>query len=99
MVYGDVITMNSSSADYICVSVVNNYFKLKVSVEDYSYDTLIKYEEIDSSWIHLELGQKMNVWYFNVNGETQTIETPGDIPNEICHEYFYTGSRDVSSEF
>lgn len=79
----------------LSVDINNDIIKLKVKLDDYFDEISIKFELIDSSWIHLEVKQQLNTWTIEVNGEKQTLIMPNDIPIELCTGHFYIGHFEV----
>lgn len=94
---GNLILIKSIIADYnmLSVDINNDIIKLKIKLDDYLDETSIKFELIDSSWIHLEIKQQLNTWTMEVNGEKRTLIMPYDMPNELCTGHFDIGHFEV----
>lgn len=94
---GNLISIKSVIADdnILTVDINNDIIKLKIKLDDYFDEISIKFELIDSSWIHLEIKQKLNMWTMEVNGEEQTLIMPDDMSIELCTGHFYIGNFEV----
>lgn len=93
---GDLLLIKNTLNNYMLIQIVNNIIKLKVKLDDYFDETSIKIEEIDSSWIHLDIEQQVNVYSISVNGEKRTLIMSADISNELCKNNFYIGNSEVN---
>lgn len=78
------------------VEIIKDVIKLKIKLDDYFDEVLIKFEEIDSSWIHVNIEQQKNCWVIEINGEKRILIMPEDIPIEICQNYLYIGNLEVN---
>lgn len=94
---GNLISMKSATADYMSVEIDKNILKLKIKLDDYFDEVSIKFEEIDSCWIHVEIRQRKNSWSMAVNGEKRTLIMPTDVPIELCDNHFYIGNLEVNT--
>lgn len=81
----------------LLVDVNKDIIKLKIKLDDYFDEVSIKFEQIDSSWIHLEIRQQLNTWSMEVNGEKRTLIMSDDIPIELCNGHFYIGHFEVNA--
>lgn len=93
--YGYLVLIKSVTMDYMLVEINNDIIKLKIKLDDYFDEKSIKFEEIDSSWIYVEIQQQINSWHINVNGEKHTLIMPVDIPINLCKDYIYIGNSEV----
>lgn len=89
-----LLAKSTSGDDYMSVDVYKDTITLKIRVDDYFGDVSIKYEEIDSSWVHVEIKQQQTSWKIDVNGEKRTLILP-DVPDEICNDHLYIGNIEV----
>lgn len=94
---GNFISIKSVTADWLSVEIINDVIKLKVKLDDYFDEVSIKFETIDSSWVHLEVGQKRNSWFIDVNGEKRTLVMPADVPNDLCNNHIHIGNLEVNT--
>lgn len=93
---GNLISIKSITMDYMLLEIDNDIIKLKIKLDDYFDEVLIKFEKVDSSWIHIDIEQQQNSWAIEVNGKKQTLIMPDDIPIEMCKNYLYIGNRKVN---
>lgn len=93
--YGNLIFIKSTTTDYLLVEINNDVIKLKIKLDEQFDEVSIKFEEIDSSWIHIEIEQQENRWVLEVNGEKRALIMPTDVPNELCKNYLYIGNFQV----
>ncbi|XP_025406324.1 uncharacterized protein LOC112680444 [Sipha flava] len=85
---GNLMSIKGMTTDYMLVEINNDIIKLIVKLDDYYDEVLIQFEEIDSSWIHVEIEQQENTWIIDVNGEKRTLIMPADISNnDLCMSY------------
>lgn len=96
LAHGNFITIKSITTDYILVEIIKDIIKLKIKLDDYFDEVLIKFEMIDSSWVHMNIEQQKNSWLIEINGEKRTLRMPEDIPTEICQNYLYIGNLKVN---
>lgn len=89
-----LLTKSITGDDYMSVEVDKDTIKLKIKVDDYFGDVSVKYEEIDSSWVHMEIKQQQTSWQIDVNGEKRTLILP-DVPDEICKDHLHIGNIEV----
>jgi len=79
------------------VTIENNVIKLKIKLDDYFDEVSVKLEEIDSSWIHVEIEQQTNSWTIEINGERRTLIMSSDLPIELCKNNLYIGNIEVDT--
>jgi hypothetical protein len=95
---GNLMSIKGMTTDYMLVEINNDIIKLIVKLDDYYDEVLIQFEEIDSSWIHVEIEQQENTWIIDVNGEKRTLIMPADISNnDLCKNYLYIGNNEVNN--
>lgn len=94
---GNLALMKSNTADYMSVEIDNDVIKLKIKLDDYFDDLFINIVEIDSSWIHVEIGQHKNSWFLEVNGKRRTLIVSTDVSVELCNSHLYIGKLEVDS--
>lgn len=94
---GNFFSIKSDTTDYLLIKIINDIIKLKIKLDDYFDEVSIKFEAIDSSWIHMEIGQKKNSWFIDVNGEKRTLIMPLDVPNELCDNCLRIGNLEVNT--
>lgn len=94
LAHGNFI-LSESITDYMLVEINYDVIKLKIKLDDYFDDVSIKFEEIDSSWLRIEIEQQENRWYLDVNGEKRCLIIPTDMPIELCTNYLYIGKSEV----
>lgn len=92
---GNFILIKSITTDYMLVEINYDVIKLKIKLDDYFDDVSIKFEEIDSSWIRMEIEQQENKWILEVNGEKRYLTIPTDVPVELCTNHLYIGKSEV----
>lgn len=95
--HGNLVSMKSVTADYMLVEIDKDVLKLKVRLDNYFDEVSIKFEEIDSCWIHVEIEQRLNSWSVAVNGEKRTLIMPTDVLVELCDNHFYIGNLEVNT--
>jgi len=94
---GNFISIQSTTTDYaMSVEINNDVFKLKIKLDEYFDEVSIKFEAIDSSWIHLEIEQHNNSWCISVNDNKRSLIMPTDVLDELCENYLYIGNFSVS---
>lgn len=94
---GHFISIQSTTTDYVMsVEINNDVFKLKIKLDEYFDEVSIKFEAIDSSWIHLEIEQHNNSWCISVNDNKRSLIMPTDVQDELCENYLYIGNFSVS---
>jgi len=93
---GNLISIRSAAADYLSVEINNDVFKLKIKLDEYFDEVSIKFENIDSSWIHLEIEQHDNSWTMSVNDNKRTLIMPVDVLVELCENHLYIGNIQVN---
>lgn len=98
LAHGDLILMKTIT-DYMSVDISKDIIKLEVKLDDYFDEVSIKFEEIDSSWIHIAVEQQENSWFIEVNGVIRSLIMPTVIsnPNELCTNHLYIGHTKVYS--
>ncbi|XP_025192604.1 uncharacterized protein LOC112592664 [Melanaphis sacchari] len=96
---GNLISIRSTTTDYMSVEINNDVFKLKIKLDEYFNEVSIKFEYIDSSWIHLEIEQHGNSWYLSVNDNKRSLIVPDDMLIELCENYLYIGNFQVNMSF
>jgi len=84
------------TTDYMSVEINNDMFKLKIKLDEYFNEVAIKFEYIDSSWIHLEIEQHDNNWCLSINDNTRSLMMPDDVFVELCEDHMYIGNFQVS---
>lgn len=94
---GNLIFIKSFTTDYMSVTIENNVIKLKIKLDDYFDEVSVKLEEIDSSWIHVEIEQQTNSWTIEINGERRTLIMSSDLPIELCKNNLYIGNIEVDT--
>lgn len=99
LAYGNLISIKGMATDYLLVEINNDIIKLIIKLDDYYDEVLISFEEIDSSWIHVEIEQQENTWIIYVNGKKRTLIIPSEISNELCKNYLYIGNNEVNNLF
>jgi len=97
LAHGNLIFIKSITTDHMSVTIDNNVIKLRIKLDDYSDEVSVKLEEIDSSWIHVEIEQHSNSWVIEVNGERQTLIMSSDVPIELCKNHLYIGNFEVNT--
>lgn len=85
------------TTDYMLVEVNNNIIKLIIKLDDYFDEAIIPFEEIDSSWIHMEIEQQESTWLINVNGEKRILIMPADESIELCKNFMFIGNNEASN--
>lgn len=94
---GNFISIRSTTMDYIIsVEINNDVLKLKIKLDEYFNEVSIKFEAIDSSWIHLEIEQHNNSWCMSVNDNKRSLIMPTDLVDELCEKHLYIGNFSVS---
>lgn len=93
---GNFISTRSTAADYMSVEINNDVFKLKIKLDEYFDEVSIKFEYIDSSWIHLEIEQHDNSWCLSVNDNKRSLMMPDEVFVELCEDHMYIGNFQVS---
>jgi len=94
---GNFIAIRSASTDYVMsVEINSDVFKLKIKLDEYLNEVSIKFEAIDSSWIHLEIEQHNNSWCMSVNDNKRSLIMPTDVFDELCDTHLYIGNFSVS---
>ncbi|XP_060872794.1 uncharacterized protein LOC132946753 [Metopolophium dirhodum] len=87
---GNFISIRSATTDYVMsVEINNDILKLKIKLDEYLNEVSIKFEAIDSSWIHLEIEQHNNSWCMSVNDDKRTLIMPTDVFDELCDTHLY----------
>ncbi|XP_050060956.1 uncharacterized protein LOC114129897 isoform X2 [Aphis gossypii] len=89
---GNFISTRSTAADYMSVEINNDVFKLKIKLDEYFDEVSIKFEYIDSSWIHLEIEQHDNSWCLSVNDNKRSLMMPDEVFVELCEDHMYIGN-------
>jgi len=93
---GNLVLMKSIAADYMSAEINNDVIKLKIKIDDYFDEMSISFEEIDSSWIHVEIGYQKNSWFLDVNGEKRALIMSSDVSVELCNSHLYIGKSEVN---
>lgn len=94
---GNFISIRSTTKDYVMlVEIIKDVFKLKIKIDEYFNEVSIKFEAIDSSWIHLEIEQHNNSWCMSVNDNKRSLIMPTDVLDELCEKHLYIGNFSVS---
>lgn len=94
---GNFISIRSTTKDYVMLVEINkDVFKLKIKIDEYFNEVSIKFEAIDSSWIHLEIEQHDNSWCMSVNDNKRSLIMPTDVLDELCEKHLYIGNFSVS---
>jgi len=94
---GNFISIRSTTTDYVMsVEINNDVFKLKIKLDEYFDEVSMKFEAIDSSWIHLEIEQHNNSWCISVNDNKRSLIMPNDVHDKLCENYMYIGNISVS---
>lgn len=97
LAHGNLILIKGMATDYMLVEINNDIVKLIIRLDDYFDEVLLPFEEIDSSWIHIEIEQRENTWFIYVNGEKRTLLMPADVSNELCKNYLHIGNNEVNN--
>jgi len=94
---GNFISTRCTAADYnMSVEINNDVFKLKIKLDEYFNEVSIKFEYIDSSWIHLEIEQHDNSWCLSVNDHKRSLMMPDEVFVELCEDHMYIGNFQVN---
>lgn len=93
---GNFIFIRSTTTDYMSVEINNDIFKLKVKLDEYIDEMSMKFENINSCWIHLEIEQHDNSWCMSINDNKHTLIMPADVPVELCDSNLCIGNCQVS---
>ncbi|XP_026805571.1 uncharacterized protein LOC113548730 [Rhopalosiphum maidis] len=92
LAHGNLISIRSNTTDYMSVEINNDVFKLKIKLDEYFNEVSIKFEYIDSSWIHLEIEHHDNSWCLSVNDIKRSLIMPDDVLIELCENHLYIGN-------
>lgn len=95
--HGTLISLTNDTTDYMLVEINNDIIILKIKIDEYLNEVSIKFEEIDSSWIHIEIGQHKNTWFIDVNGEKHILIIPADLPIKLCTNNLLIGNLEVNA--
>jgi len=94
---GNFISIQSITTDHVLTVEINNdIFTLRIKLDEYYDEVSIKFEAIDSPWIHLEIEQHNNSWCMSVNDKKGLLIMPTDVLFELCDDHLYIGNFPVS---
>lgn len=97
LTHGNLISIKTIT-EYMLIKISKDIIKLEVKLDDYFNEVSIKFEQIDSSWIYMEIEQQKNSWFIEVNGEKRTLIMPTNMSNQnkLCTNHLYIGNIKVN---